>query len=82
MIVEVRKTHDKRRFDMRDRHCIGCACFSPGEYQHRGATLAGSRNTGAVSMTCLRHAYHGCPEDTGYSKELAAERKREGWSNP
>lgn len=80
-MAEVRKTHDKARYSMRDRNCIGCECFSPGQFQHRGATLAGSRNTGDYSTTCMRRAYHGCPDDTGHSKELAAQRRKEGWRN-
>jgi hypothetical protein len=77
----VRKKGEKGRYWMRDRQCIGCGCFAPGTFQHRGATMSGSRNTGSVSLCCMRNAYHGCPDDTLYSIEKVKERKAEGWVN-
>ena len=59
-------------------YCIGCACLELGSYQHRGATNSGSRNTGQDSQMCLRNAYRGCPTDTGYSREIAVERRKNG----
>jgi hypothetical protein len=71
----------KKAYRVVDRQCIGRSCFTPGTYQHRGATLSGSRNTGQSSDCCLRNAYHGCPNDKDalYSIETEKERKREGW---
>lgn len=48
--------------DCRDKDCLRRSCWSPGRYEHRGATLAGSRNTGNYSQECLHRAYHGCPQ--------------------
>ncbi len=63
MSVTFRKTGDKRRYAFVDRGCLGRTCFQPGMYQHRGATLSGSRNTGSEdSATCMHRAYHGCPD--------------------
>lgn len=56
-----RRTGDKRKFEFMDAHCIGRECWAPGEFQHRGATMSGSRNTGRVSHCCLTRAYRGCP---------------------
>ena len=44
-----------------DAQCPKRWCWQPGDYQHRGASVSGSRNTGAVTRCCLRRAYHGCP---------------------
>jgi hypothetical protein len=58
----LQKKGDKRKFNVTDAKCIGRDCFQPGMYQHRGATLSGSRNTGSPdSPCCMRRAYHGCP---------------------
>jgi hypothetical protein len=75
---------DKQRgvpgtYGVRDRNCIGCRCFAPGEFQVRGATMSGSRATGAVTKVCLNREYRGCPDDTGFSIERVRERKAEGW---
>jgi hypothetical protein len=44
-----------------DKQCDKRWCWQPGLYQHRGATGAGSRNTGDYSKTCMERAYRGCP---------------------
>jgi hypothetical protein len=72
---------EKGSYSVLDRQCIGCKCLQLGSYQHRGATLSGSRNTGAYTKCCMMRAYHGCPDDRGYSKELEAQRKKEGMKN-
>jgi hypothetical protein len=79
----VRRKGDKGMYWMLDRRCIGRECFSPGQFQHRGATLSGSRNTGGYSLTCMRNAYHGCPDDPDklYSIDLQSHRNKEGWKN-
>jgi len=51
----------------------------PGAWQHRGATMAGSRNTGSESLCCLTDASQGCPGEPIFDKDLARERRREGW---
>jgi len=69
------------RYWVSDRSCIGCKCLALGMYQHRGATMSGSRNTGSPdSPTCLNNAYGGCPqpEKQGYSAELKKQRKKDG----
>lgn len=71
-------------YSVSNRECLGCKCFTPGEYESRGAIgAAGSRNTGNIQRCCIKREYHGCPdeEDKGYSKEIEAERKKAGWSN-
>ncbi len=42
--------------------CPERACWAPGRYYHRGATLSGSRNTGDSHLECLTRANHGCPQ--------------------
>lgn len=49
-------------YDCLDGKCPKRWCWSPGRYQHRGATMSGSRNTGHYSNQCLHRAYHGCPQ--------------------
>lgn len=79
----VRRKGEKGRYWMIDRQCIGRDCFSPGEFQHRGATMSGSRNTGDVSLTCMRNAYHGCPDckDQLYSITEELINRKKGWKN-
>jgi hypothetical protein len=79
----IRKKGEKGRYWMVDRQCIGRPCFAPGEFQHRGAILSGSRNTGQTSLCCMRNAYHGCPNDKDqlYSIEIERQHKAEGWKN-
>ena len=77
--MEFRKTGEKGRYWFRDRQCIGLECWAPGRYQHRGATLAGSRNTGGETLCCMTNAYHGCPDGRLYAIKLERERKAEGW---
>jgi len=48
-----RKSGEKTKFYFVDERCIGRECWAPGLYQHRGATLAGSRNTGNDSPMCF-----------------------------
>lgn len=48
-------------------------------FQHRGATMSGSRNTGDETACCLNRAYHGCPRNGIHSEDLAKQRKGEGW---
>ena len=70
-----------KRYWVRNRDCIGCRCFTPSVYQHRGAIgLSGSKNSG-TSLRCMTNAYHGCPENVQFDKKLAAERRQEGWVN-
>lgn len=52
----------KGDYSFLDKKCIGRDCWSPGNFQSRGATLSGSRNTGNVHLCCMRRAYHGCPD--------------------
>ena len=47
--------------DARDQTCPCRVCWAPGLYEHRGATLSGSRNTGSRTKECLHRANHGCP---------------------
>jgi hypothetical protein len=84
--MKLRKTGDKRKFDFLEFECLGRECFAPGDFQHRGATMSGSRNTGEYSSCCMNRAYRGCSwgrlaerELPEVSKELMAQRKREGW---
>lgn len=75
-----RKKGDKARYDFRDKSCIGLKCWAAGQFQHRGATMIGSRNTGSSTPCCLNRAYHGCPTPIPvHDESLAAKRKAEGW---
>jgi hypothetical protein len=75
----IKQKGDQRRYWVKDALCLGAECLALGLFQHRGAIgAAGSRNTGQLSPTCMRNAYHGCPSCVKYSKELAAARRKEG----
>jgi hypothetical protein len=79
---EFKQKGDKRRYSFRDAKCIGLTCWGPGLYQHRSPlSCGGSRNTGSPdSPCCMNRAYHGCPGGNPiFIKELAAQRKKEGW---
>jgi hypothetical protein len=80
MSVYLKQKGDQHRYWVKDRQCIGAECLAPGLYQHRGASGmgAGSHSTGAYSATCMTNAYRGCPSCPKYSKELAAQRRKEG----
>jgi hypothetical protein len=53
---------DIKGFSCLDKQCSERWCWTPGDFQHRGATGGGgSRNTGAYTKCCLHRAYHGCP---------------------
>lgn len=83
MSAQAKQKGDKASYWMRDPDCIGRACFSPGRYQIRGATLSGSRATGGYRDTCMRNSYHGCPVGTDgmlVLPELVKARKGEGWT--
>jgi hypothetical protein len=70
---------DPRTYWVRDASCIGAECLALGLYQHRGAAGAsGTRNTGAISATCMTNAYHGCPTCPKYRQELASRRRKDG----
>lgn len=75
------KNEQQKRYWFSDGHkCLGYECFAPGNYQHRGATMSGSRNTSSSpTPCCLTNAYHGCPDDLIYDPELAEKRKQKGW---
>ena len=49
-------------YECLDKQCPKRWCWSPGEYQHRGATSSGSQSTGAKTKTCMERAYRGCPQ--------------------
>jgi len=50
-------------YDALDSACKKRWCWSPGNYQHRGACgSGGSRNTGMTTRCCLERAYRGCPD--------------------
>ena len=66
------------KYNVLDDKCIGCTCLQLGQYQSRGATMSGSRNTGNYENCCMHRAYHGCPDDKGFSEELKAARIKAG----
>lgn len=69
-------------FDVFEALCLGKTCLTLGRYQHRGATMSGSRNTGAHSDCCLERAYRGCPDDhdSRYSRNAEIARKKDGFT--
>lgn len=78
--MKFRKKGEVGRYDFLNAACIEAECWTPGEYQSRGATgPGGSRNTGHSTKCCARRAYHGCPDVITYLPELAKKRKEEGW---
>lgn len=50
-----------RGYGALDADCPCRVCWVSGLYEHRGATLSGSRNTGSVTHECLTRACRGCP---------------------
>jgi hypothetical protein len=74
----IKQKGDPRRYWVKDAQCLGAECLALGLFQHRGATMSGSRNTGDVSPTCMTNAYRGCPSCPKYSNLLAAQRRKEG----
>jgi hypothetical protein len=78
-VAYIKQKADARRYWVRNAQCLGAECLALGLFQHRGAIgAAGTRNTGAVSPTCMTNAYRGCPSCVKYSKELATKRRKEG----
>lgn len=76
------KTRERTRYDFSGPRCIEASCWAPGMFQHRGATMSGSRNTGEEAACCLNRAYHGCPQPEsalGYDVEVGKLRRKEGW---
>jgi hypothetical protein len=60
--MKLRQKGSKLAYEFLDLGCLGRTCFQPGLFQHRGATLSGSRNTGSPDTACcMCRAYHGCP---------------------
>lgn len=79
-MVMLRMMGSKTKYDFLGRECLGRSCFAAGTYQHRGATMSGSRATGQYSACCMNRAYHGCPHPLPeVDKELLADRKKNGW---
>ena len=74
-----KKKGDKNGYSFRDPQCIGRDCFNPGIFQHYNSSISGQRSVTNTSPTCMRRAYHGCPDDCPWSKELELKRKKEGW---
>jgi hypothetical protein len=75
----IKQKGDPHKYWVVNAKCIGAECLAFGLFQHRGATMSGSRNTGSPdSPMCMRNAYRGCPQCVVYSKDLAAQRRKEG----
>ena len=77
-MLDAKQSGDKTKYPIADSKCLGCMCFNPGFYQHRGLSGGGSKNSGQ-SAVCLTNAYRGCPFVPQYSIELEQERKEDGW---
>ncbi len=71
----------KQKYDFLDKDCIGRPCWAPGMFQHRGATLSGSRNTSSPpTPCCMNRAYHGCPQPLpGWDYAKSKQRREQGW---
>ncbi len=74
-----RKKGELTRYDFRDRKCLWATCWAPGLFQHRGATLAGSRATGSYTPCCVNRANHGCPKQVIHDQAAYLQRRAEGW---
>lgn len=80
--MDFKRKGEKRRYNFRSKECIGLKCWAAGMYQHRSPlSYGGSRNTGSPDTPCcLNRAYHGCPSIIlPFDKDLASQRKAEGW---
>ena len=72
---------DPKPYDVKDRDCIGRPCLNLHPVSIRGATSSGSRLVGYRNC-CARRDYQGCPAPIPpFQKELAQERKQEGYKN-
>jgi hypothetical protein len=79
--VKFRKRGERGQYEFLNAQCIEADCWTPGEYQTRGATgPSGSRATGRSTKCCARRAYHGCPSPIVYLPDLRKKRALEGWT--
>lgn len=83
-MTDFKRKGDRARYSFSGPRCIeAAACWAPGMYQHRGATMSGSRNSGSPDTPCcLNRAYHGCPQPEDarhYDQRFAKLRRKEGW---
>jgi hypothetical protein len=69
-------------YRVRDKNCLGCACFIPGVRKVRYKTLVFrvyKSNFLETMYTCTTRYDRGCPEDTGYSEEIKQQMMKDGW---
>ena len=79
-MAQIKIKGDKHRYDVRDRECIGLECLNVHPVSIRGATSSGSRFVG-YRYCCATRDYRGCPQPIPeFSRELAATRRKEGYS--
>lgn len=72
---------DPHAYAVKDKDCIGRPCLNLHPTQIRGATGNGSRATG-WRYGCARRDYHGCPLPIpAFDRQLASERRKEGFKN-
>jgi hypothetical protein len=73
---------NKNAYRVRDRYCLGCACFIPGKRKLKFGMLVFKRDrlkSANRLATCTTRYDTGCPEDTGYSEEIMRQRIKDGW---
>ena len=72
-MATIKRKGEKGGYDVLNKACLGCICLALGNYESRGATLSGSRNTGNFTKCCMSRAYHGCPDED--KREFSEERR-------
>jgi len=89
MFISIKKSRRIRipdLFKVRDKECLGCACFKPGiakfnkdKRLFRSGLYHNRRNPITFKVCLNMISPNGCPEDTGYSEELKTERISKLW---
>ena len=77
--MQLRKIGEKgKRYDVRDKLCIGRDCLRLHDVAIRGATSYGSRTSGYRSC-CARREYGGCPSPLpAFDRHLASVQRFSG----
>ena len=79
MPAQIYVRDDRKKYDVRDKDCLGRTCLRLYPIDIRGATSYGSRSTGRKAYECSCRYHFGCPRVLPeFDKNLARERRKEG----
>jgi len=71
------KTSSAEKYLVRDPKCMGCTCLELADIKIKKHIL--NKSQWRKSKVCKNMFDPGCPEDTGYTEELANKRYNEGY---